>query len=720
MRCTTRGGPTSIRCSSSLELDGALDATRLAASLQAVVNRHQSLRSGFVHEGLGRPVQVVLPQLDVPWRSIDLSDLDDSAQREQLAGIAAADRLERFDLRSPPLIRLALIRLGAARHRVLLSNHHLLMDGWSAPILVREWLAAYGAGGSADGLPAVTPYRDYLALLARADRAAGLAAWQDTLTGLEEGTHLVPRQAGRMPQEGAAPVAPQSLVLPLDAALSASLQACARAQAVTLNTLIQATFGVLLGRLTGRDDVVFGVTVSGRPAELSGVEQMVGLFINTLPLRMRLSPGLTLAELLHKTQERQSALLAHQHIGLGEIQQAAGIGELFDTLLVFENYPVDREGLAAPAGGLRLGAVEGRDATHYPLTLLVQPGEVLRLRLDHRPDLISQGQAELIGARLVRLLTAAAADAARPLGALPILDDAERDTIIRLWNDTATPVPQATLPELFAQQAARTPDAIAVMFEGRELSYAALDAHANRLAHHLRGLGVGPETVVGLCLERSPEMLIGLLGILKAGGAYLPLDPNYPRERLAFMLADAGAPVLVTQAALLDTLPGHAGAGGAARRRCGFDRAAAGHRAGAWPRPGAGRPARRLRDLHLGLDRAAEGRGGHAWRAWQLPRRDGRAGAAHGGRPAARSHHHRLRHRGARALPAAAPRRRGRHRAARDRAGCGTAGQGDRRQRRHRDAGDADLVADAARRWRRRRRRSEEPHDPDRWRAAAG
>ena len=157
-------------------------------------------------------------------------------------------------------------------------------------------------------------------------------------------------------------------MLPLDAALSASLQACARAQAVTLNTLIQATFGVLLGRLTGRDDVVFGVTVSGRPAELSGVEQMVGLFINTLPLRMRLSPGLTLAELLHDTQERQSALLAHQHIGLGEIQQAAGIGELFDTLLVFENYPVDREGLAAPAGGLRLGAVEGRDATHYPLT----------------------------------------------------------------------------------------------------------------------------------------------------------------------------------------------------------------------------------------------------------------------------------------------------------------------------------------------------------------
>ncbi len=530
-------GPDVYTVQLELELDGALDAARLAASLRAVMKRHHSLRSGFVHQGLGRPVQVVLPQLDVPWRLIDLSELNGSAQQDELAGIAAADRLERFDLASPPLIRLAVIRLGAARHRLLLSNHHLLMDGWSAPILVREWLFAYGQGGSADELPAVTPYRDYLALIARADRAAGLAAWQEALAGLEEGTHLVPRQ-----QSGAAPVAPQSLVLPLDVALQASLQACARAQAVTLNTLIQATFGVLLGRLTGRDDVVFGVTVSGRPAELSGVEQMVGLFINTLPLRMRLSPGLTLAELLHDTQERQSALLAHQHIGLSEIQQAAGIGELFDTLLVFENYPVDREGLAAPAGGLRLGAVEGRDATHYPLALLVQPGEVLRLRLDHRPDLISRGEAELIGARLIRLLTAAAADATRPLGALPILDDAERDTLLRLWNDTASPVPPATLPELFAQQAARTPDAIAVMFEGRSLSYAALDAEANRLAHHLRGLGVGPDVLVGICLERSPKCWSGSLASSRPAAPICRSTRSYPRERLAVMVADAGVP----------------------------------------------------------------------------------------------------------------------------------------------------------------------------------
>src|SRR6185312_17212429 len=214
---------------------------------------------------------------------------------------------------------------------------------------------------------------------------------------------------------------PERIVLSAGAALTALLGRAARAQAVTLNTLLQAAFGVLLGRLSGRDNVVFGVTVSGRPAELAGVEQMVGLFINTLPLRLELSPWLPLSELLRRTQASQALLLTHQHIGLGELQQAAGLGELFDTLMVFENYPVDRDGLARPAAGLRLGRVEGRDATHYPLTLLVQPGAELKLRLDYRPDLFDQATVTTLAGRLVRLLEAVAGDAARPIGTLPLL-----------------------------------------------------------------------------------------------------------------------------------------------------------------------------------------------------------------------------------------------------------------------------------------------------------
>ena len=533
-------GPDVYTVQLELELEGLLDAAVLQAALAAVVERHASLRSGFRHDGLSRPVQVVHARVAAPWRLIDLSGLDAAAQQQRLSEIAGADRLERFDVSAPPLLRLALLRLGAARHRLLISNHHLLMDGWSAPILVRELLQAYGRGGRAEELPRVTPYRDYLAWIARQDRAAGVAAFCAALSGLEEGTRLAPRVAGR------AAVSPEQIVLSPGPALSASLHRAAREQAVTLNTLLQAAFGLLLGRLSGRDDVVFGVTVAGRPAELAGVEHMVGLFINTLPLRMRLPPSQPVSELLRRTQENQSRLMAHQYIGLGAIQQAAGLGDLFDTLLVFENYPVDRDGLATPADGLRLGRVEGRDATHYPLALMVQPGDELRLRLDYRPDLFDAATVASMGSRLIRLLEAVAANAERAVGSLPILDDTERDTILRVWNDTAPAPAQTagaavTLPALLAAQAARTPAAAAVLFEERRLSYAELEAHANALAHHLRGLGVGPETVVGLCLERSPEMVIGLIGILKAGAAYLPLDPDYPKERLADMVADAGA-----------------------------------------------------------------------------------------------------------------------------------------------------------------------------------
>src|SRR6187399_1413589 len=322
---------------------------------------------------------------------------------------------------------------------------------------------------------------------------------------------------------------------------------------------MQTPCGILLGRLSGRDDVVFGVTVAGRPAELAGVEHMVGLFINTLPLRLQLPPEFPLSALLRQTQGSQSRLMAHQHLGLAEIQQAAGVGDLFDTLLVFENYPVDRAGLAAAGlgttgNGLKLGQVQGRDATHYPLALIVQPGETLQLRLDYRPDLFERADVEAMGRRFIRLLEAAVADVTQPLGSLPILESAERDTILRRWNDTTQPVPPLTLPALFAAQAARTPDAVAVVFEDRTLSYAALDAHANRLAHRLRDLGVGPDVLVGVCAERSLELVVGLLAVLKAGGAYLPLDPEYPAERIGDMVTDAGLGVVLVQGAAAQAL----------------------------------------------------------------------------------------------------------------------------------------------------------------------
>src|SRR5271166_6797766 len=253
--------------------------------------------------------------------------------------------------------------------------------------------------------------------------------------------------------------------------------------------------------------------------------------------------------------------MAHQHLGLAEIQSAVGLGELFDTLVVFENYPLDESGrAAAQAGGLRLAGVSGQDATHYPLGLMAIPGERLRLRFDYRPDLFERASVEALAGRFIRVLEGAVAAPDRALGSVDILSKEERATILRGWNATAHALVPATLPDLFAAQAARSPDAVAVVFEEERLSYGELDLRANRLAHHLRALGVGPETVVGLCLSRSLDLIVGLIGILKAGGAYLPLDPDYPQERLAFMLADAGARVLVTHSTLPDRLGTHAAA----------------------------------------------------------------------------------------------------------------------------------------------------------------
>ena len=329
----------------ALSLQGRLKSEALQAAARALFDRHASLRACFGHEGLGRAVQIILPRIELPWRSLDLSSLNSSDRAERLAEILAEDRGERFDLRSPPLLRFVLIRLSAEEHRLVLTNHHIVMDGWSMSVLARELLTLYAQHGDAGALPRVTPYRNYLAWLAAQDRGAAIAAWREALAGLEEGTRLARHDPARVP------IAPEKIVLSLSESLVTALTQQARRQGLTLNTFIQTAWAILLGRLTGRGDVVFGVTVAGRPPEIAGIEHMVGLFINTLPLRIKLPPHKPLLALLREVQDNQSRLMTHQHLGLAEIQALAGVGELFDTLVVFENYPVDSSGYSADVNG---------------------------------------------------------------------------------------------------------------------------------------------------------------------------------------------------------------------------------------------------------------------------------------------------------------------------------------------------------------------------------
>lgn len=541
-------GPDVYTVQTVLTLDGPLDADALVAAARALLARHATLRAAFRYRANGQPVALIPKAVEPAWRQVDLTGRTEGQTEAESARVAADEAGRRFDLGKPPLVRFALLKLGADRHRLVITNHHIVLDGWSMPLLVRELFALYGNGADAAALPRVTPYRDYLAWLARQDQDADEAAWRSALAGLEGPTRIAP-DAGHATGE------PRTVSVDLSEELTAGLTALARGRGITLNTVVSGAWGILLGALTGRDDVVFGTTVSGRPPELAGVDAMIGLFINTVPVRVRLRADEPVVELLGRLQQEQSELLDHQHVSLSAIQRLAGQGELFDTLAVFENYPFDPDGVVEPAPGLRLADVGGGDATHYPLTLTMLPGTRLRMDLGFRPDAFTEGWVRETADRLLRLFETLVAMPQLPLGRLDLLADTERERLLVDWNATTRRVPSRLVPETFAAQARRTPDDVALVDTGSRLTYSELERRANRLARLLIARGAGPERVVALVLPRSADFVVAVLAVLKAGGVYLPVDADLPAERIAFLLSDADPVLAVTTTHLAPVVP---------------------------------------------------------------------------------------------------------------------------------------------------------------------
>ncbi|MFF3847789.1 amino acid adenylation domain-containing protein [Streptomyces sp. NPDC002328] len=540
-----------------LTLDGPLDASALRQACGALLARHDALRAAFTDRGLDRPVQVVAGDVEVPWASVDLTTHPTDERDAVWERLLADDRARRFDLERPPLVRFTLVRAGQDRHRLLMTNHHILWDGWSSAVLLRELLTGYAdlTGAEPSSLAAsAVPYRDHLAWLAGQDREAATAAWRDALAGLDEPTLLGsadPNKLGALPERTTVELSPEA---------TARLTGRARSAGITLNSVVQGCWAILLARLTAREDVVFGGTVSGRTAPVAGIESMVGLLINTLPVRFRVRDEETLLAALTRFQDEQAPLMDHQHLGLADIQRAAGLGTLFDTAVVVENYPLDLAEMRDLAGGVQLAAVDGSDATHYTVNLIVLPGERLRLHLDHRPDVLDTRAALSVAEGLQRLLTAVAEETeATTVGEVDVVS-AEQHRMIAEWNDTAAPVPATTLVELFERQTARTPDALATVFGDERLTYAELDARAEALAAGLRARGARPEEIVAVALHRSTELVVALLAVLKSGAAYLPVDPSLPAERIAFMLSDAAPVLLLTTSDVADGLPAAASA----------------------------------------------------------------------------------------------------------------------------------------------------------------
>ncbi|MFC7895146.1 amino acid adenylation domain-containing protein [Streptomyces sp. NPDC057381] len=529
----------------ALHLSGPVDPERMRAAGQALLERHPNLRSAFLTTDEGDPVQVVPEHVDIPWRHLDLTGLSEAEQDAALDRALADDRADQLDPARPPLIRLALLTCGPERAKLIVTAHHTLFDGWSSPMVITDLIRLYS--GTRDLTP-VRDYGDYLAWLAKQDQSVSEARWKAELDGLDQPTLVAPNAA----LKGSASALGR-VEVPLSIDKGRELARRAAELGVTLNTLLQGAWAILLAQLTGQRDVVFGAAVNGRPADLVGSDEMVGLFINTLPTRVVCGPDRTLGEVITDLQDRQTALLDHHHYGLADIQRGVGLPALFDTLIVFENYPIDREGMveANTSAGFTIDGIRPFAGSHYPLTLN-SSDPYLRLSLDYQNNLYDRDAAEEIAARLVRVLDRVLADPATRLADVDVLGDRERDWLLHEVNDTAEPTLEAgTVQEAVRRQAQATPQALAVVAEDESLTYAELEDRANRLAHWLTDRDVRPESLVAVRLPRSAQLVVALLAVLKTGATYVPVDPDHPRSRIDHILEDA-RPTLVLDAGTLD------------------------------------------------------------------------------------------------------------------------------------------------------------------------
>ncbi|NYZ13642.1 amino acid adenylation domain-containing protein [Azospirillum sp. RWY-5-1] len=536
------GRASAYNAFTALDLDGPLDSERLCRAFDAVLRRHPQLAGLFDHDGNGDPL-LVIPALPPgggplwPFERHDLSGLEPEAAAAELARIeaATAERANPTD-RFLGLVKAVLVRTTTDRHRLLIAIHHLVVDGWSTPLVLRDLLTAYGRDGASLPPPPVGYPEVVGALLAR-DTAASRAAWTDALAG------AIPTVLFDAAKSGS-DAAMEEAVLTLPAALTDALLARLRGDGLTLNALMQAVWALVLGNMAGRDDVLFGTPVSGRSGAVVGLAEQVGLFLNTLPVRVALDPARPLWVQVPAIQDRHIGLMEHDGLGLSDLQALAGGGALFDTLLVVENYP--DSGLdAIDSGGLRVAGVHNRGYSHYPLALLVLPGRELTLLVENRgavPD------ARALAERVRGLLEALVQLPDTPVAALPLLTDGEQRHLAAV-NDTARRIPGETLRGLLAAQAQRSPDAVALV-DGRErLSFCQVRRRVAHLAGRLRAMGVRTGDVVAVGLPRSASLSLSILAVIEAGAAYLPLDLGYPAERLGLMLSDARPRVLMTDAA---------------------------------------------------------------------------------------------------------------------------------------------------------------------------
>ncbi|WP_339225834.1 plipastatin non-ribosomal peptide synthetase PpsC [Bacillus sp. PS196] len=531
----------------SFTIHGQLDLERFQKSMDAVFDRYDIFRTAFIYKNVAKPRQVVLKQRHCPVHVEDISHLNERDKEHCTEAFKEQDKSKGFDLQTDVLMRISILKWAPDHYVCIWSHHHILMDGWCLGIVIKDFLHIYQALGKGQfpDLPPVQPYGTYIKWLMQQDREEAAEYWKKRLQHFEKASPL-PKRTDQM-SDGTL----QQITFTIPEKETSELQKIAAACGATLNTVFQALWGIMLQKFNRRDDAVFGSVISGRPSELKDVENMVGLFINTIPIRVQ-SDFLSFSDLVSGMQKDMTEAEAYSYFPLYDIQaQSALKQELIDHIIVFENTPTQQEIEELNQAGsfdFSVKDFEMEEVTNYRCSVKVIPGRTLYVRIHFHTGAYQPNMMSEIKDYLLHMISDVISDPSLPVSKMTLLDEDKTRKIVSQNNRTVSVSPEApTLHGLFEQQAAVTPERLAIRFSGGSLTYAELDMYASRLAAHLAARGVTNESIVGILSERSPDMLIAVLAVLKAGGAYLPLDPAYPKERLSYMLKDSGASLLLTQ-----------------------------------------------------------------------------------------------------------------------------------------------------------------------------
>jgi amino acid adenylation domain-containing protein len=533
---------------SCYEVQGSLNLIAFEQAWQQVINRHSILRTAFVWENLEKPLQVVGKEINSLTLYQDWQHLTLEQQKTQLNFLLKTKRKQGFNLAKAPLMSFNLIKIRDNIYQFIWTYHHLLLDGWSVPLIVKEFIALYETiiQGQNSPLEKPRPYRDYIAWLQQQDLSNAKTFWSQRLKGLTTPTTII-RLTHRLnsPNQNY-----QEKHLQLSEEITEKILSFAKPNKLTVNTLVQAAWAIILSYYSGENDVIFGATYSGRPTSLTEAEQMVGLFINTLPVRVFINEKETLLEWIKKFQTQQIEAQQYQYIPLVEIHRLSEIPRnlpLFESLVIFENYPVDTD-LKQSLKNIQIQNVSTQEQTNYPLTLYAISDSQLSFKLIYDADYFNSVTIAQILEHLKTLLLSIAKNPQQELYQLSLLSQSEQQKLLIDWNQTQKIFENlAHIHQLFETQVQQIPDTIALIDEYQQLSYQQLNTIANQLAYYLQKQGIQPEQTIGICLERSCEMVIALLAVLKVGATYIPLDPAYPKERLNYIINDAKLSLIITK-----------------------------------------------------------------------------------------------------------------------------------------------------------------------------